>query len=87
MLITGFREIATMADRINLPKSVVDRANLLFKQFHDGGNVKGRAKDVIASACLYFACRQEGVPRTFKVSTCDLLYGNKKNSCRRPIEN
>lgn len=33
---------------------------------HDGKNLKGRANDAIASACLYIACRQEGVPRTFK---------------------
>lgn len=39
---------------------------LLFKQVHDGKNLKGRANDAIASACLYIACRQEGVPRTFK---------------------
>lgn len=57
-----------MADRINLPKSIVDRANVLFKQVHDGRNLKGRSNDAIASACLYIACRQEGVPRTFKVS-------------------
>lgn len=56
-----------MADRINLPKTIVDRANNLFKQVHDGKNLKGRANDAIASACLYIACRQEGVPRTFKV--------------------
>lgn len=35
-------------------------------QVHDGKNLKGRANDAIASACLYIACRQEGVPRTFK---------------------
>merc|ERR1711981_741791 len=33
---------------------------------HDGRNLKGRANDAIAAACLYIACRQEGVPRTFK---------------------
>ncbi|KAJ8726123.1 hypothetical protein PYW07_000821 [Mythimna separata] len=65
-LINAFREISTMADRINLPKTIVDRANNLFKQVHDGKNLKGRANDAIASACLYIACRQEGVPRTFK---------------------
>ncbi|KAI5639642.1 transcription factor TFIIB repeat domain-containing protein [Phthorimaea operculella] len=65
-LINAFREINTMADRINLPKTIVDRANNLFKQVHDGKNLKGRANDAIASACLYIACRQEGVPRTFK---------------------
>lgn len=65
-LINAYREINGMADRINLPKTIVDRANNLFKQVHDGKNLKGRANDAIASACLYIACRQEGVPRTFK---------------------
>ncbi|KAF6214437.1 hypothetical protein GE061_009180 [Apolygus lucorum] len=65
-LINAFKEINSMADRINLPKTIVDRANNLFKQVHDGKNLKGRANDAIASACLYIACRQEGVPRTFK---------------------
>ena len=65
-LMNAFREINNMADRINLPKTIVDRANLLFKQVHDGKTLKGRSNDAIASACLYIACRQEGVPRTFK---------------------
>jgi len=30
-LIHAFREINSMADRINLPKTIVDRANNLFK--------------------------------------------------------
>jgi len=68
-LINAFREINGMADRINLAKTIVDRANNLFKQVHDGKNLKGRSNDAIASACLYIACRQEGVPRTFKVNS------------------
>ncbi|CAL8121726.1 unnamed protein product [Orchesella dallaii] len=65
-LMNAFKEINQMADRINLPKTIVDRANNLFKMVHDGKNLKGRSNDAIASACLYIACRQEGVPRTFK---------------------
>ena len=65
-LVNAFREINNMADRINLPRTIVDRANVLFKQVHDGKSLKGRSNDAIASACLYIACRQEGVPRTFK---------------------
>ncbi|XP_040355291.1 uncharacterized protein LOC8042231 isoform X2 [Ixodes scapularis] len=65
-LVNAFREISNMADRINLTKTIVDRSNLLFKQVHDGKTLKGRSNDAIASACLYIACRQEGVPRTFK---------------------
>ena len=66
-LTNAFREIALMADRISLPRTIVDRSNNLFKQVHDGRNLKGRSNDAIASACLYISCRQEGVPRTFKV--------------------
>merc|ERR1739848_528972 len=65
-LINAFRSISDMCDRINLPKTITDRANTLFKMVHDGKNLKGRANEAIASACLYIACRQEGVPRTFK---------------------
>lgn len=65
-LMNAFREIGVMADRINLPRKIVDRANELFKQVHEQKSLKGRSNDAIASACLYIACRQEGVPRTFK---------------------
>lgn len=46
-----------------------DRTNNLFKQVYEQKSLKGRANDAIASACLYIACRQEGVPRTFKGRT------------------
>ncbi|XP_040572334.1 transcription initiation factor IIB [Lepeophtheirus salmonis] len=65
-LINAFRTIANMCDRINLPRTITDRANALFKMVHDGKSLKGRSNDAIASAALYIACRQEGVPRTFK---------------------
>jgi len=65
-LINAFRSISNMCDRINLPKTINDRANQLFKMVHDGRSLKGRSNEAIASACLYIACRQEGVPRTFK---------------------
>ena len=65
-LLNAFHEISNMADKINLSKAITDRANFLFKSVHDGNNLKGRGDNAIASACLYIACRQEGVPRTFK---------------------
>ena len=61
-LLNSFRTIANMADRINLPRTIVDRANQLFKMVADGKNLKGRSNDAIAAACLYIACEQEGVP-------------------------
>lgn len=43
-----------------------DRCNALFKQVHEEKHLKGRANDAVAAACLYIACRQEEVPRSFK---------------------
>lgn len=65
-LINSFKSISNMCDRINLPRTINERASTLFKMVHDGRSLKGRANEAIASACLYIACRQEGVPRTFK---------------------
>lgn len=66
-LVNAFKEISNMADRINLPRTIVDRANTLFKQVHDGKNLKGRSNDAIASACLYISCRycSDRVPWTW----------------------
>jgi len=65
-LVNAFREISNMGEKINLPRSLLDRANLLFKQVHTTRALRGRSNDAIAAACLYIACRQDGVPRTFK---------------------
>jgi len=65
-LLNAIREIQNMASRVNLPKNITDRANQLFKQVHVQKSLRGRSNDAIASACLYIACRQDGVPRTFK---------------------
>jgi hypothetical protein len=43
-LIAAFKEFCTMIDRINLPKTIVDRANNKFKLVHDGNNLKGCLK-------------------------------------------
>ena len=57
-----------MADRINLSRSVGDKANRLFKMVSQGGSIRGRgwSSKAFAAACLYIACRQEEVARTFK---------------------
>lgn len=65
-LSNAFREIGDMAERLNLPRMVADKANTLFKQVNDTKSLKGRSNDAVCSACMYIACRQEGVPRTFK---------------------
>ncbi|XP_050072413.1 transcription initiation factor IIB-like [Anopheles maculipalpis] len=65
-LVLGFAEISTMAERINAPKSIVNHAKNLFKRVQEVQELRHRSMDAKATACLYIACRQEVVPRTFK---------------------
>jgi transcription initiation factor TFIIB len=56
-------EIATFADRIHLTRDVVDSAQQFYIRVYQ--SIKGKSTDAIGGACLYIACRQKGVPRTF----------------------
>ncbi|KAI6655429.1 Transcription initiation factor IIB-like [Oopsacas minuta] len=74
----GLREISIMADRIRLPKVIIDQAQTLFHQVHDEKLIRGRSYDAVAAACLFIACRQEDVPRSFK-EICSISRFNKKD--------
>jgi len=76
-LVQAFREITSMADRINLTGNIVHKAKANFKEVYEGKTLKGRSNDAIAAACLYIACRQESVPRTFK-EVCAISRVSKK---------
>ncbi|KAM9994819.1 hypothetical protein ACTFIY_000997 [Dictyostelium cf. discoideum] len=65
-LIAAFKEIGRMADHMNLPQTVQDRANELFRFMDDKKSTKGRSVDGMVAAALYIACRQEHLSRTFK---------------------
>lgn len=65
-LMNGLKEISSMADRISLPRVIVDHAQSLFKQVHEQKLIRGRAHDAVAATCLFIACRHEEVPRSFK---------------------
>jgi transcription initiation factor TFIIB len=41
-------------------------AGKVFKDVLDSKALKGKNSEAQAAACLYIACRKEGVPRTFK---------------------
>ncbi|KAJ3116836.1 transcription initiation factor IIB [Phlyctochytrium bullatum] len=65
-LISHFRAIQTMCERMGLSKLVVDSAKQLFKRVEDEKILKGKSHDAIQAACIYLACRHHGVTRTFK---------------------
>lgn len=68
-LLQSFREIQVMTERIGLPRVVGDRAKQLYKKVFDEDVAKGKPNAGLIGACLFLACRQEKVPRTFKEMT------------------
>ena len=56
-LLKASDDIQTMADHMHLGKAIVDRANQLFKQVHNGKHLKRHSTDAIAATCLHIACR------------------------------
>ncbi|ESO03127.1 hypothetical protein HELRODRAFT_174017 [Helobdella robusta] len=78
VLTIAFKEITQMAERLNIPYAIADRAKTIFRQVQDSKSLKGRSNDTIPSACMYIACRQEGVPRTFK-ELCAVSKASKRD--------
>jgi transcription initiation factor TFIIB len=58
--------IREMSEKISLPRSIQDRAAKRFKEVLESKALRGKSNEAQAAACLYIACREEGVPRTFK---------------------
>ena len=64
----AFRELRTMCERLGVPEVVYDRSCEIFRDIHDVG-IKGRKPSAVYAACIFVACRQEKIPRTFKEIT------------------
>ena len=76
-LLDKFRIIQTMGERISLSKLVIDSAKQLYKKVEDDKLLKGKTTEAIVAACIYIACREQGVTRTFK-EICALSRVSKK---------
>ena len=66
VLLAAYRDIGTMADSHNITKTVADHAKHLFKMTYDAGSFRGKSQDVLIAGCIFIACRQCNVPRTFR---------------------
>ena len=62
----AYQAIANMCEAISLPKNIIDTSRLLFKRVDDEKALKGKREDAIIAACIFIACRQARVSRTFK---------------------
>lgn len=65
-LLAAYKEIGAMCDAWSLPRNVSDTAKHLFKMVNDAGAFRGKSPDAIIAGCIFIACRQCKVPRTFR---------------------
>jgi len=84
----GYREINTMCEQISLPKSISDIAKQLFQMAEKKKIIKGKPAAAIVACCVFIACRQGHVPRTFK-EICHLSNVPKKQigQCYKQMQN
>jgi transcription initiation factor TFIIB len=68
-LLEAYRSIGQLCDSINLSTAVSNTAKHLFKLTTESKQFKGKAQDVIIAACIFIACRQQNVARSFKEIT------------------
>lgn len=84
-LLLAFKNITTMAERLDLTTVIKDRANEIYKRVEDQKSSRGRNQDALLAACIYIACRQEEKPRTVK-EICSVANGATKKEIGRAKE-
>jgi len=60
----GFIEIRRMFSALGLPRSLLERACVLFSRAQDENLFQGRSIEGFAAACVYASCRIDGFART-----------------------
>lgn len=76
-LLTAFRDISNWCDQFSLPKAISDIAKQLYRRVENEKVVRGKSTDAVVAACIFVACRQAHVPRTFR-EICQLTHVSKK---------
>ncbi|KAF2006953.1 transcription initiation factor-like protein iib [Amniculicola lignicola CBS 123094] len=62
----AYSQINVLCDSSAIPKPAAESAKLLFKAADDAKLFKGKSQDVIIATCIFIACRQHDVPRSFR---------------------
>ncbi|KAL0580717.1 transcription initiation factor IIB [Marasmius crinis-equi] len=86
-LLTAFRDISNWCDQFSLPKTISDIAKQLYKRSDEEKLLRGKPLEAIIAACIFIACRQAHVPRTFR-EICTLTHVTKKalGQCYKALE-
>lgn len=65
-LLVAYKQIGALCDGWQLPGQVSDTTKHLYKDASEAGLAKGKSQDALIAGCLFFACRRNNVPRTFR---------------------
>jgi len=86
-LLTAFRDISSWCDQFSLPKMISDIAKQLYKRSDEEKLLRGKPLEAVIAACIFIACRQAHVPRTFR-EICNLTHVSKKvlGQCYKALE-
>jgi len=86
-IMTAFRDISNWCDQFSLPKTISDIAKQLYKRSDEEKLLRGKSMEAVIAACIFIACRQAHVPRTFR-EICNLTHVSKKmlGQCYKALE-
>lgn len=65
-LLEVLSQISRFSNILNLPMHIKIEASIICRKIYKEGNMKGRRKDALALATLYFACRIHNLPYTLR---------------------
>ncbi len=86
-ILSAFRDISNWCDQFSLPKTISDIAKQLYKRSDEEKLLRGKPLEAVIAACIFIACRQAHVPRTFR-EICNLTHVSKKvlGQCYKALE-
>ena len=59
-------ELDRLSDKVYIPRTIKEKAAVIYRKALDKGLVRRRSITAIAAAALYAACRRSGTPRTLR---------------------
>jgi transcription initiation factor TFIIB len=63
---SAYGQISTLCESSAIPKLVAETTKMLYKVTDDAKIFKGKSQDAIIAGCIFIACRQHEVPRSFR---------------------
>jgi transcription initiation factor TFIIB len=63
--IYAFRQLNNLKEKLALPSSVIEKAAYIYRKAQQNEIVRGRTRTGAIAACVYIACREAIIPRTF----------------------